>query len=93
MCELFLYDDESNCTTNNVTITPQVVTQMPQNTFSIDLDLCHSYPSGNLAILISSVKLGQYYYTIQHDVDKAGLAAAFEPNGYGYCYFPNGDVR
>ncbi|KAL4220552.1 FAM194 protein [Mactra antiquata] len=51
------------------------------------------YPSGNLAILISSVKLGQYYYTIHHDYKRSSVAAAFEPNGYGYCYFPNGDIR
>ncbi|XP_052215245.1 glutamate-rich protein 6-like isoform X12 [Dreissena polymorpha] len=51
------------------------------------------YPSGNLAILISSVKLGQYNYTIHHDYKLSGVAAVFEPNGYGYCYFPNGDIR
>ncbi|XP_053404790.1 uncharacterized protein LOC123553768 isoform X4 [Mercenaria mercenaria] len=51
------------------------------------------YPSGNLAILVSSVKLGQYYYTIHPDSKKSVVAAAFEPNGFGYCYFPNGDIR
>lgn len=51
------------------------------------------YPSGNLAILISSVKLGQYNYTIHQDVPRPEVAAAFEPSGYGYCYYPNGDVR
>ena len=56
------------------------------------LTIC-SYPSGNLAILISSVKLGQYNYTIHQDVPRPEVAAAFEPSGYGYCYYPNGDVR
>ncbi|XP_052784218.1 glutamate-rich protein 6-like isoform X3 [Mya arenaria] len=51
------------------------------------------YPSGNLALLISSVKLGQYNYTIHHDLPKSGVAAAFEPNGLGYCHFPNGAIR
>ena len=51
------------------------------------------YPSGNIAILISSVKLGQYHYTVHQDVARSAVAAAFEPNGYGYCYYPNGDLR
>lgn len=51
------------------------------------------YPSGNLAILISSVKLGQYNYTVHQDVARSAVAAAFEPSGYGYCYYPNGDIR
>ena len=64
-----------------------------QAQFLVSLTVITSYPSGNLAILITSVKLGQYHYTIHQDVKRAGVAAAFEPSGYGYCYYPNGDVR
>ncbi|XP_060078638.1 uncharacterized protein LOC132558124 [Ylistrum balloti] len=51
------------------------------------------YPSGNLAISISSVTLGQYTYVVQEDTDRPIVLSVFEPNGYATCYHPNNVIR
>lgn len=51
------------------------------------------YPSGNLAISISSVTLGQYTYVVQEDTDRPVVLSVFEPNGYATCYHPNNVIR
>ncbi|XP_069104746.1 glutamate-rich protein 6-like isoform X6 [Argopecten irradians] len=51
------------------------------------------YPSGNLAISISSVTLGQYTYIVQEDTDRPVVLSVFEPNGYATCYHPNNVIR
>ncbi|XP_062599296.1 glutamate-rich protein 6-like [Saccostrea cucullata] len=51
------------------------------------------YPSGNLAIAITSVQLGQFNYVVQADLEKPSILAVFEPNGFACCYHPNGVVR
>ncbi|XP_021346721.1 glutamate-rich protein 6-like isoform X1 [Mizuhopecten yessoensis] len=51
------------------------------------------YPSGNLAISISSVTLGQYTYVVQEDSDLPVILSVFEPNGYATCYHPNNVIR
>ncbi|XP_070539413.1 uncharacterized protein [Ptychodera flava] len=52
------------------------------------------YPSGNLAILISSVKRGQYNYVVLDDLSSnAAMLATFDPHGKGTCYYNNGIIR
>ncbi|XP_078312392.1 glutamate-rich protein 6-like isoform X11 [Crassostrea virginica] len=51
------------------------------------------YPSGYLAIAISSVQIGQFNYVVHADSDKSCVLAVFEPNGYASCYHTNGVVR
>lgn len=51
------------------------------------------YPSGNLAILVSSVKLGQYHYVLHDDQPMPKVLSTFDPAGYGSCYHTNGTVR
>lgn len=51
------------------------------------------YPSGNLAILVSSVKLGQYHYVLHDDQPMPKTLSTFDPAGYGSCYHTNGTVR
>ncbi|XP_063430301.1 glutamate-rich protein 6-like isoform X8 [Mytilus trossulus] len=51
------------------------------------------YPSGNLAILVSSVKLGQYHYVLHDDQPMPKTISTFDPAGYGSCYHTNGTVR
>ncbi|KAK3583694.1 hypothetical protein CHS0354_021444 [Potamilus streckersoni] len=50
------------------------------------------YPSGHLAILIFSVTLGTYCYTI-HDPQNGMPIAGFDASGLGFCYFFNGGIR
>lgn len=51
------------------------------------------YPSGNLAVSVSSIVLGQYTYVVQEDSDRARVLAVFEPNGFASCYHQTGIVR
>ncbi|XP_041356593.1 glutamate-rich protein 6-like isoform X2 [Gigantopelta aegis] len=51
------------------------------------------YPSGQLAIAITSVSLGLYLYIVHDDTPKHNVTAIFEPNGYGSCFHGNGIVR
>lgn len=51
------------------------------------------YPSGSLAIAISSVQIGQFNYVVHSEMEKSSVLAVFEPNGYASCYHPNGVVR
>lgn len=51
------------------------------------------YPSGSLAIAISSVQIGQFNYVVHAEMGKSSVLAVFEPNGYASCYHPNGVVR
>ncbi|BFZ06616.1 hypothetical protein BsWGS_09655 [Bradybaena similaris] len=51
------------------------------------------YPSGRLAILISSIALGQNTYIVQDDSDEPALLGVFGPTGYGCCCFANSKVR
>ncbi|XP_038049942.1 glutamate-rich protein 6-like isoform X2 [Patiria miniata] len=52
------------------------------------------YPSGNIAILITSVEKGQYAYLVYEDIqNNAPLLAMFEPNGCSTCYHSNGNIR
>lgn len=51
------------------------------------------YPSGSLAIAISSVQIGQFNYVVHAEMEKSSVLAVFEPNGYASCYHPNGVVR
>ncbi|GAB1608078.1 hypothetical protein Ahia01_001091900, partial [Argonauta hians] len=50
------------------------------------------YPSGQLAILISSV-LPYHFTYIVYGEDGRTVMAVFEHTGYGTCYHPNGNVR
>lgn len=51
------------------------------------------YPSGSLAIAITSVQIGQFNYVVHAETEKSCVLAVFEPNGYASCYHPNGVVR
>ncbi|XP_022087997.1 glutamate-rich protein 6-like isoform X2 [Acanthaster planci] len=52
------------------------------------------YPSGHIAVLITSVEKGQYTYLVYEDVQhNATLLAVFEPNGCSTCYHSNGNIR
>ena len=55
----------------------------------------HSYPSGNLAIVISEVARAMHLYTAFDDEPAANSKqiAQFDPFGNGYCNFINGDLR
>ncbi|XP_052832782.1 glutamate-rich protein 6 [Octopus bimaculoides] len=53
-----------------------------------------SYPSGKLAILISSILPYHFTYIVYGEVGrKQQVMAVFEHTGYGTCYHPNGNVR
>ena len=46
------------------------------------------YPSGNVAIMISSVAVGKYTYIVLDDApDMASVLAIFDPSGFGTVYF------
>ncbi|XP_036369193.1 glutamate-rich protein 6-like isoform X2 [Octopus sinensis] len=52
------------------------------------------YPSGKLAILISSTLPYHFTYIVYGEVGrKQQVMAVFEHTGYGTCYHPNGNVR
>eukprot|EP00106_Octopus_bimaculoides_P022320 XP_014789762.1 PREDICTED: glutamate-rich protein 6-like [Octopus bimaculoides] len=56
--------------------------------------ICCSYPSGKLAILISSILPYHFTYIVYGEVGrKQQVMAVFEHTGYGTCYHPNGNVR
>ena len=73
---------------------PCLVNLISKDTHIVLLSLTvASYPSGYLAILISSFRPGQYQYIIHQDLDTSEVLADFEPNGYGYCNYQNGALR
>ncbi|XP_013412599.1 glutamate-rich protein 6-like [Lingula anatina] len=52
------------------------------------------YPSGNLAIGISSTTPGKFTYVILEDAaEEPQVLGVFEPNGHAGCYFHNGKLR
>lgn len=52
------------------------------------------YPSGNIAILISSSKSGHYTYTVHDDMpSNASLLGIFDSKGRGTCYYSSGIIR
>ncbi|XP_066266877.1 glutamate-rich protein 6-like isoform X1 [Branchiostoma lanceolatum] len=52
------------------------------------------YPSGSLAVTISSVEKKQYTYIIQEDAaDKAAQLAVFDASGFATSYFQTGTIR
>ncbi|XP_006823416.1 uncharacterized protein LOC100378540 [Saccoglossus kowalevskii] len=52
------------------------------------------YPSGNIAIVISSVKQGQYTYVVLEDMpNNASMLALFDSKGRGTCYYNSGIIR
>lgn len=51
------------------------------------------YPSGNLAIMVSSVTLGQYNYIVHDDTPSAPILAVFDPHGLASIYFANGNIH
>ncbi|KAL8614577.1 hypothetical protein ACOMHN_060043 [Nucella lapillus] len=51
------------------------------------------YPSGRLAVLVSSTTVGQYSYIVQDDTPEASILATFDPTGFGCVYFLNGNVK
>lgn len=51
------------------------------------------YPSGSLAIAVTSVQIGQFNYVVHAEMEKSSILAVFEPNGYASCYHSNGVVR
>ena len=56
---------------------------------------CCYYPSGNVAVLVTSPKKNSYSYIVQTDepyddlFKDGGLLAFFEPNGESVCYYNN----
>ncbi|XP_063069392.1 glutamate-rich protein 6B-like [Engraulis encrasicolus] len=51
------------------------------------------YPSGRIAVLISSVHRGQFIYVILEDADLLPrVQAIFTSRGQATCYYPNGNV-
>jgi len=53
---------------------------------------CLYYPSGHVAVMITSIEKGKYTYIVQtnksyNDLEDNGLLAVFEPNGNSVCYF------
>ncbi|EDO33633.1 predicted protein [Nematostella vectensis] len=59
---------------------------------------CCYYPSGNIAVLITSTERGKFNYLVYEDSDEfdiqhTGTLASFDPTGHGTCYFRNGAVR
>ncbi|XP_078693993.1 glutamate-rich protein 6-like isoform X2 [Branchiostoma floridae x Branchiostoma belcheri] len=52
------------------------------------------YPSGSLAVTISSVEKKQYTYIIQEDAaDRAAQLAVFDASGFATSYFQTGTIR
>ncbi|KAK6194613.1 hypothetical protein SNE40_000216 [Patella caerulea] len=51
------------------------------------------YPSGNLAVAICKMDVGSYIYIIHDNTEQSNVLGVFEPNGYGYCYHDNGNIR
>ncbi|XP_058884834.1 glutamate-rich protein 6-like isoform X1 [Acipenser ruthenus] len=51
------------------------------------------YPSGRVAVLISSVNAALYTYIIQEDCSTNRMQAVFTTRGQSTCYHPNGVVR
>eukprot|EP00795_Rhopilema_esculentum_P016667 gene16667-8105_t len=56
------------------------------------------YPSGNVAVIITSCELGKYTYILQKDTDDydtedPGVLGVFEPKGNASCYFKDSSLR
>ncbi|XP_068686269.1 uncharacterized protein [Montipora foliosa] len=56
------------------------------------------YPSGNIAVIITSTEKGKFTYIAFDDVDDnesypSKMLAIFEPSGHGTCYFKDGSIR
>ncbi|KAI8728968.1 glutamate-rich protein 6, partial [Biomphalaria glabrata] len=51
------------------------------------------YPSGRIAILITSVTLGQNTYVVLDDSTESQILAVFDATGCGTCYFMDGKIR
>ncbi|KAL3848350.1 hypothetical protein ACJMK2_019218 [Sinanodonta woodiana] len=68
------------------------LTIFPDGTGNVCILYLDIYPSGNLAILIFSISLGTYCYTI-HDPENGMPIAGFDASGQGFCYYNNGSVR
>ncbi|KAK3736045.1 hypothetical protein QZH41_012216, partial [Actinostola sp. cb2023] len=59
---------------------------------------CCYYPSGNIAVIITTTEKGKFTYLAfeddnDYDVNRSGMLAVFDPSGHGACYFRNGTVR
>lgn len=73
---------------------PKIVLKLNSSVQVLNLSFtASSYPSGSLAIAISSVQIGQFNYVVHAEMEKSSVLAVFEPNGYASCYHPNGVVR
>lgn len=56
------------------------------------------YPSGNIAVLITSTEKGKFTYIVYDDDDDtesnpSKMLAIFEPSGHGTSYFKDGSIR
>ncbi|KXJ29743.1 glutamate-rich protein 6 [Exaiptasia diaphana] len=59
---------------------------------------CCYYPSGNIAVIITTTEKGKFTYIAyednnDYDATQSGMLAVFDPSGHGTCYFRNGTVR
>jgi hypothetical protein len=61
--------------------------------FAFPLNVCISYPSGQLAISIITVGLGLFTYVVQDDSTDGNVMAVFLPSGQGVVYHSNGQPR
>jgi hypothetical protein len=61
--------------------------------FIMTLDPGVSYPSGQVAVMVSSTVLGQYNYVIMDDSEDQHILAIFDPHGFGTVYFLNGNIK
>ncbi|XP_025079593.1 uncharacterized protein LOC112555421 isoform X2 [Pomacea canaliculata] len=51
------------------------------------------YPSGHLAIMITSVSLGRYFFIVHDDGPGGLILAVFDPQGIASVNFANGKIR
>lgn len=56
------------------------------------------YPSGNIAVMITSTEKGKFTYIVFDDEEEnesnpSQMLGIFEPSGHGTCYFRNGAIR
>lgn len=52
-----------------------------------------SYPSGRVAISITSLEQGLYTYVIQDDDADQRVLGVFKPDGFAMCNYAQGSVR
>ena len=52
-----------------------------------------SYPSGRVAITITSLEQGLYTYILQEDSDSGQVVGIFQPDGYAMTNYQHGSVR